>query len=85
VCTFLGLALLVVVTMWQNWPDFVPIGSFFALLFLLSLPWAVRGMREQAAKHRSQEGRCLKCGYDLRASPGRCRECGAKVSGKVSS
>jgi len=37
--------------------------------------WVITGRLERRARRRRQ-GRCLACGYDLRASPGRCPECG---------
>ena len=39
------------------------------------LALAVRGRRRR--RQRVEGGRCLACGYDLRASTGRCPECGA--------
>ena len=30
-------------------------------------------------RHRAGPGRCMSCGYDLRASPDRCPECGTPV------
>lgn len=44
---------------------------------VLPAVWLVRRRREG---RRTREGWCLRCGYDLRASPGRCPECGVVPS-----
>jgi hypothetical protein len=40
-----------------------------------------RRRRDRLHHHRRATGRCVACGYDLRAAPGRCPECGAPAAG----
>ena len=44
-----------------------------ALFGVMPTVWFVRFRRRRA---RLLKGRCIGCGYDLRATPGRCPECG---------
>lgn len=56
---------------------FVP---FWSLSLLLLLPPAIATIRWRRNSIRARDGKCLKCGYDLRANTGRCPECGSPVS-----
>jgi hypothetical protein len=38
--------------------------------------WWVARSRQRARMRSLQQGRCLRCGYDLRSSPELCPECG---------
>jgi hypothetical protein len=40
----------------------------------------VRRSKISIGNRRAADGRCRRCGYDLRATPGRCPECGATAS-----
>ena len=47
--------------------------------FLLTAPAILPAFwiyRRAKSRHISPPGLCLKCGYDLRATPNRCPECG---------
>jgi hypothetical protein len=54
-------------------------------------PWAVIGvgllivmlLSHRALKRRRRHlaGHCIRCGYDLRATPTRCPECGLETAG----
>lgn len=49
------------------------------LLFLVAPTlWTLSVLRRSG----EQSGRCVRCGYDLRATPDRCPECGAPVPQK---
>ena len=51
-----------------------------ALLFaLLPATWLMSHGRYWRERLRG-EGRCIRCGYDLRATPNRCPECGAVLT-----
>jgi hypothetical protein len=55
----------------------VPAFAVAAGAALLPGVWAVVTIRRNAQRRsRAAAGRCIACGYDLRATPGRCPECG---------
>lgn len=55
----------------------VPCGVL-AMPFVLPLvPWIMLASRREQRRKRLAAGRCVACGYDLRASAELCPECGA--------
>jgi hypothetical protein len=50
-----------------------PIWPFPVIAALIPLCWVLLAYRRHA---RREGGRCLVCGYDLRATPDKCPECG---------
>ncbi len=52
----------------------LPYWAVLPLTMVLPVAWLRRRRR---LRRRETGGRCLRCGYDLRASPGTCPECGA--------
>ena len=59
---------------WTHWALSVP--HWFVALLLIAAParWSASHLTRGG---RRRDGRCLACGYDLRATPDRCPECGA--------
>lgn len=55
----------------------VPDWSLLAAASTLPFVWLIR--RGLAIRQKAMEGRCRRCGYDLRATPDRCPECGTQV------
>jgi hypothetical protein len=58
----------------------VPLWPVLAVALLPLLCWAPLVRRQVRLRRRRREGKCLACGYDLRASVGRCPECGAEAA-----
>jgi hypothetical protein len=67
----------------ERWTDYI--GGIVALAAEICVALAVfwccsKRFRARVEHHRSKEGLCLKCGYDLTGNvSGTCPECGAEV------
>jgi hypothetical protein len=60
-----------------SWLLLVPIPFLVALLALLPLADVLIIRRRRRRVRRLAAGLCVRCGYDLRATPEKCPECGA--------
>jgi hypothetical protein len=58
----------------RTWAIAAPCWSLVLLFSCLPATSTVRWIRRS---RRAGRGGCVKCGYDLRATPDRCPECGA--------
>ena len=63
--------------LWNLVIPFWLLTTLTAMLPLLEIPILIRAFKKSL---RQTQGRCLHCGYDLRASPTTCPECGLAVS-----
>jgi hypothetical protein len=63
---------------WEIWGYYLPI-----VLMAAVLPgvWCIGWFRRRRLSRMRLLGRCIQCGYDLRATPNRCPECGTPVAG----
>jgi hypothetical protein len=50
--------------------------AYWLLLLLCSVPLDLWVIATMFGRRRLGRGRCVRCGYDLRATPDRCPECG---------
>jgi hypothetical protein len=53
----------------------IPLWSF---ALSLMVPPMIKAKRHITARRRAALSRCMRCGYDLRATPARCPECGTE-------
>ena len=60
-------------------------GPCWCLILVGSVVPCIAGWRRLRSARRARAGQCVRCGYDLRATPGRCPECGAQPIGAVGS
>jgi len=62
---------------WRARGVVIPYWAPLALFLVPPLAWTRTLLRRQG---RGRRGLCVRCGYDIRATPGRCPECGNAVT-----
>lgn len=63
-------------TITRAWGVAVPCWFLAAATAVLPAWWAAKRRRARRGTRWVAQGRCARCGYDLRHAPGRCPECG---------
>jgi hypothetical protein len=63
----------------------IPAWAVAVPLAVLPALTARRFLRRRREQRLHSQGQCVRCGYDLRATPGRCPECGATATEAASS
>jgi hypothetical protein len=59
---------------------FIGSGTLYVPLWLLAVTFFLCGVwLYRKRRNATSRGRCVTCGYDLRASPDRCPECGTPI------
>jgi hypothetical protein len=58
-----------------RWWIGVPHWALFVVFMIMPVVWTAQRIGA-AKRHRAARGLCVRCGYDLRATPDRCPECG---------
>jgi hypothetical protein len=59
---------------------YMPCAWAAALFAILPADWLLRRRRLALIEKRKAAGECIRCGYDMRATPERCPECGAPAT-----